>query len=293
MGDMVRRALVLGGGGITGIAWEVGLLAGLADHGVDLTDADLVVGTSAGSLVGAEIRQGVSLADLDASQRRPHAGGASGADDDGRVEGADLGRSTQLRWMWESVRSGRDLERLGRRMGALAHSADDAGRVPTQDQRTDVIASRLSATRWPERPLAVTAVETTTGRLRAFTAADGVPLVDALAASCAVAGVFAPVRIGDRSYIDGGTRSSTNADLARGYDRVVVLAPLPRAWPANRQATTQLADLGVPGVVVGPDRRSREAIGPNVLDPTARAATAAAARAQAGEVADEIAAAWA
>lgn len=64
MGEHGGTALVLGGGGITGIAWEIGILAGVARAGVDLTDAEVVVGTSAGSVVGAQVTNGVSLEDL-------------------------------------------------------------------------------------------------------------------------------------------------------------------------------------------------------------------------------------
>jgi NTE family protein len=65
------RALVLGGGGVAGIAWMTGLLAGLADAGQDVTGADLLVGTSAGAAVAAQVGSGLSLDALFARQTDP------------------------------------------------------------------------------------------------------------------------------------------------------------------------------------------------------------------------------
>ena len=108
--------------------------------------------------------------------------------------------------------------------------------TPPEQERIDVIGSRLVSTEWPERPLVVTAVDTETGEFTTFDRDSGVPLVSAVAASCAVPGVYPPVTIDGRRYMDGGMRSAANADLAQGYDRLVVLAPIRGAsgrWPAS------------------------------------------------------------
>jgi NTE family protein len=122
-----------------------------------------------------------------------------------------------------------------------------------------------------------------------------VPLVDAVAASCAVPGVWPPVTIDGRRWIDGGMRSSANADLAEGYERVVVLAPIPTGFGPMTRVADQVARLRAAGArvaTVTPDRAARRAIGRNVLDPARRAVSARAGYAQAAAVTAEIRAVW-
>ncbi|MGY1636269.1 patatin-like phospholipase family protein [Geodermatophilus sp. SYSU D00742] len=277
-----RTALVLGGGGITGIAWEIGLLAGLAEAGVDLTGADLVVGTSAGSVVGAQVTGGADLETLFARQLEPPTG----------EKVARMTRAALARYGWAVLRSrGNDVE-FRRRVGALALAAEQAGLTPSEQERLDVIGSRLVGTEWPDRALTVTAVDAHTGEFRALTRDSGVPLLQAVAASCAVPGVYPPVTVDGRRYVDGGTRSAANADLAEGYDRVVVLAPIPRGLGPMASVDAQVTGMVARVAVVSPDRASRTAIGRNVLDPAARAGSARAGRAQAAGVVAEVAEAW-
>jgi NTE family protein len=277
-----RTALVLGGGGITGIAWEIGVLAGLAESGVDLSGADLVVGTSAGSVVGAQLTSGAELEALFARQLEPPVGE--------RV--ARMTRSNLAQYGWALLRSrGRDVE-FRRRVGALALAAEKAGLTPTEQDRIDVIGSRLVSSEWPARPLLTTAVDAETGEFRSFDRDSGVPLVQAVAASCAVPGVYPPVTIDGRRYIDGGMRSAANVDLAAGYDRLVVLAPIPRGVGPVASVDAQVTALVSRVAVVSPDRASRTAIGRDVLDPAARAPSARAGRAQAASVVERVAEAW-
>jgi NTE family protein len=277
-----RSALVLGGGGVTGIAWEIGLLAGLADAGVDLTGADLVVGTSAGSVVGAQVTSGADPEALFGRQLEPPAA----------ERAARMTRATLARFAWAMLRSrGRDVE-FRRRVGALALQAERTGATPTEQQRLDVIGSRLVSTGWPQRRLVVTAVDAATGEFRPFDRESGEPLVAAVAASCAVPGVYPPVTIDGRRYVDGGMRSAANVDLAAGYDRVVVLAPMPRGVGPMASVDAQVARLLSRVAVVSPDEASRAAIGRNVFDPAARSPSAKAGRAQAKSVRDAVADAW-
>ncbi|MGY1710920.1 patatin-like phospholipase family protein [Geodermatophilus sp. SYSU D00758] len=277
-----RTALVLGGGGITGIAWEIGVLAGLAGAGVDLTGADLVVGTSAGSVVGAQVACGADLEDAHARQLEPPVG----------ERAAHLRRSSLAWFAWAALRSrGRDAE-FRRRIGQVALAAERAGRTPSEQERLDVIGSRLVATEWPDRALTITAVDAGSGEFTPFDRDSGVPLVQAVAASCAVPGVYPPVTIGGRRYVDGGMRSAANADLAAGYERVVVLAPLPRGFGPMASVDAQVSAMVARVAVVSPDDAARRAIGRNVLDPAARAAAARAGRAQATAVLDEVAGVW-
>jgi NTE family protein len=279
---MSGSALVLGGGGVTGIAWELGMIAGLADAGVDLAGADLVVGTSAGSVVGAQITSGKPIEELYERELRPPAPGAV----------ARFGTRQTLVYGLALLRSRGDLIAFGRRLGALSIKAAAAGRTPSLDERLAAIKARLPVLDWPDRDLRVTVVDAHSGEFRTFGRDGGVPLVEAIAASCAVPGVYPPVPIGDRSYIDGGARTSANADVAQGCARIVVLTPMTRRVRAIPNATQQVQELAVPAVVIGPDRDAVAAIGKNVLDPAARARTARAGRAQAAKVVDQIRAVW-
>ena len=276
----MSRALVLGGGGVTGVAWELGLLAGLAEAGVNLREADVVVGTSAGSSVGAQVTSGTPVEEL---YERQLAGPGSEIP-------AKLGAGGILRFAAVLVRHRGDPQAGRAKLGRLALGADT---VSEADRRA-VIASRLPAHEWPAQRLVVTAVDAGTGEFRTFTAADGVPLVDAVAASCAVPLVWPPVTIGDRRWIDGGVRSPVNADLAAGHDRVVVIAPVSRGIGAMSPAAQveALREAGARVVLVVPDAAARKAIGRNSLDPARREPAARAGRAQAAGVAAQVAAVW-
>ena len=281
MNNEQRRGLVLGGGGITGIAWETGLVAGLLEAGIDLSGADLVVGTSAGSVVGAQLTGGAAVADMYAAQvaiPTPAAAPRLGV----RVA---VGYGTSL------LLARGDLEAMGRRLGSWSTREAKRGRTPTVEERFAAISHRLGDADWPvPGRLLVTAVDAESGALRVFDGSDGVSLRDAVAASCAVPGVYPPVPIGGRTYIDGGARSGANADLAAGCARVLALAPMDRSVGPMRSIRQQLD--GTPVLVLSPDEGSRQAIGPNVLDVAARVASARAGYAQAAAVADDVRAHW-
>ena len=277
-----RTALVLGGGGITGIAWEIGVLAGLAEAGTDLSGADLVVGTSAGSVVGAQLACGAELEAMYARQLEPATA----------EKAARLNRATLAQFGWAMLRSrGKDVE-FRRRIGALALAAEKAGATPSEQERLDVIGSRLVSAEWPSRRLVITAVDAETGEFHAFDRDSGVPLVQAVAASCAVPGVYPPCTIGGRRYVDGGMRSAANADLAHDYDRLVVLAPIPRGVGPMASVDAQVTGMVSRVAVVSPDQDSKVAIGKNVLDPAARAPSAEAGRRQAAAAAARVAEVW-
>ena len=280
--NATRTALVLGGGGITGIAWELGLLAGLAEAGLDLTGADLVVGTSAGSAVGAQITGGGNLEAPYARQLEPPPD----------AEPARMTRAALARYGWAMLRSRGSDVAFRRRVGALALAAERAGLTPPEEERLRVIGSRLVSEQWPDRPLVVTAVDAATGKFRTFDRDSGVPLLHAVAASCAVPGVYPPVTVDGHRYVDGGIRSAANADLAAGHESVVVLAPIPRGIGPVAGVDAQVRGLGARVAVVSPDETSRTAIGRNVLDYAARAASARAGRAQAASVVERVAEAW-
>ncbi len=273
------KALVLGGGGVAGIAWETGLLLGLRDHGLDLTDAELLVGTSAGSVVAAQVATGQPLGELYAAQL---AQGTAERTVEFDVE-AMIARFVEL------LADRPHPEELRRRIGAWALEADT---VPEADRRR-VIEARLPVHEWPERDLRVTAVDAGTGAFVVFDRASGVDLVDAVAASCAVPGVWPPVTIGDRRYVDGGVRSTINADLAEGHERVVVLTPFTAGLAGDSEHECEsLRTAGAAVAVVAADERSAAAFGANPLDPSTRRPSAEAGRAQAAAVVDAVASVW-
>lgn len=276
---MAGRALVLGGGGVTGVAWELGLLAGLAEAGVDPAAADLYVGTSAGSVVAAQVTSGAAIEDLYARQLEPPAGEIA----------AHIGRGLLARLGWTMLRS-RQPEAFRRRIGAMALKA----KTLTEAERRKVIAGRLGDLGWPDRRLLITACDAYSGAFKVFDADSGVSLVDAVGASCAVPGVWPPVTIGDTRYIDGGVRSATNADLAEGADRVIIIAPVALGGgPVGKLADeARLLGRTAKVVTVTPDQPARQAIGRNVLDPAFRADSARAGREQAARVVEDVLRVW-
>jgi NTE family protein len=278
---MTSRALVLGAGGEAGIAWEVGLLAGLAGRGVDLTTADLVVGTSAGAGVAARINSGAGLADLYETQLAPV---------DGEIV-ARFGPRAMAKFVWAVAPARRNPVRARIRLGRMAVRS----RTEPAARRRAVVAARLGTHEGPAGNLLITAVDADTGEFTAFGSGSGVDLVDAVGASCAVPGIWPPVVINGRRWMDGGMRSPANADLAAGYDRVVVVAPIVRGFKPLPSATDQVAELArscQAVALLAPDAASVAAFGRNLLDPRSRAPSAQAGYAQAAAVGADVAAVW-
>jgi len=278
---MTSRALVLGAGGEAGIAWEVGLLAGLAGRGVDLTTADLVVGTSAGAGVAARINSGAGLAALYETQLAPV---------DGEIV-ARFGPRAMAKFVWAVAPARRNPVRARIRLGRMAVRS----RTEPAAERRAVVAARLGTHEWPAGNLLITAVDADTGEFTTFGSGSGVDLVDAVGASCAVPGVWPPVVINGRRWMDGGMRSPANADLAAGYDRVVVVAPIVRGFKPLPSVTDQVAELVKSCQAVAllaPDAASVAAFGRNLLDPRSRAPSARAGYAQAAAVRADVAAVW-
>ena len=184
-----------------------------------------------------------------------------------------------------------DPARARARIGRMALAAQTG----PEARRREVIAARVPAEEWPARRLLITAVDAVTGEFAVFTEASGVSLVDAVGASCAVPGVWPPVSMAGRRWIDGGIRSPANADLAAECERVVVLAPIRRGMRAASAVATQAAGLTRAGravAVVSPDRAAVAAIGRNVLDPARRAPAARAGHAQAEAALDRVGTVW-
>ena len=272
---MGGRALVLGGGGITGAAWEIGLLTGLQEAGVDLTTADVVIGTSAGAVVGAQILSGTPLDELYARQLREPIGEVA----------SRMGPSVLLRFVAPMLLPG-DEQKARARIGRAALRAN----TMTEAARKAIISSRLPSPDWPTRDLRITSVVAETGEFVVFTRESGVALTDAVAASCAVPLVYPPATINGRRYVDGGARSIANADLALDFEPVVVLVPAAFALRRSQRIENQLA--GRRSSIITADAQARKAMGSQPLDPAYRAASARAGRNQAPSVARAVGEVW-
>lgn len=282
---MTTRALVLGGGGVAGIAWETGVLAGLADAGIRVTDADVVIGTSAGATVAAQLTSGLSMTELLDRQVDP------------ALQAMELVPEVEVPTLWAAIgdimATSDEVDEVRRRFGELALSAATV----TEAQRRAVIVSRLPTVDWPNRNLMLPAVDAATGRPTVFTRHSGVDFVDAVAASCAVPGIWPTVSIGGRAYLDGGIRSNENADLAAGHDRVLVLSVMsfPGAEKWGIDLDTQVEALRSHGSrveMIRADEAAVSAFGVNPLDPETRAPSAHAGVEQGRAEAARIAVFW-
>ena len=293
-----ERALVLGGGGAAGNAWEIGVIAGLFDAGLDVTEADLIIGTSAGSTAAAQItsatQPGELLANILAAAPQPRTGPV--ASDRGRVP--DGPAADHMERTSAIIGAAEDAADMRRRMGAAALETDAAAGSSGQTQRRATVAARLPSQQWPQRPMLIVAVDAHTGEPVVFNRHSGVDLVDAVTASCAGPGV-PPHSIGDSRYIDGGYRSNENADLAAGYERVLVLSPLgdrsraPLEWGIHLAAQVdELRARGSRVETILPDSNSRNAFGVDVMDPSTRPPAARAGYDQGRALAERLTEFW-
>ncbi len=290
-----QQALVLAGGGAAGNAWELGLIAGLNEAGVDLTRADLIIGTSAGATVAAQITSGTRPADLYAAilteVPQPAAGHAGSA----RGGAAGVSGPSYLEWSNGIIGSAADASDMRRRMGSAALDKDAAD-GSSQTRWRDIVASRLPSPHWPQQAVLIAAVDARTGEPVAFDRHSGIDLVDAVAASTSA---MTPYRIGEKRYINGGYRRSENADLAAGYGRVLVLSPfggrsrMPREW--GMDLATQVEELRAGGSTVEtvfPDGGAGDVFDANALDPSTRRQAAQGGHEQGRSLAETLAETW-
>ena len=293
------RALVLGGGGAAGNAWLIGVLAGLADSGLDVTTADLTVGTSAGATAAAQLG-GATPAELFAATLEPAPAGRQGpgprpghagaGQDPVRAAAEGMARTQAI------IDAASDVADMRRRLGAAALDLEAASDGSWSTRWRAIVGRRLPRPDWPDRTVALTAVEARTGEPVVLDRRSGVDLVDAVAASCS-SGL--PYAIGEGRYLDGGYRRNENADLAAGHARVLVLSPFggrsrhPRAWGSD--LATQVDELRAGGSAVEtvvPDEAGAPLVGATAADPAQRPVAARAGYEQGRTLADRLGAFW-
>lgn len=274
----MSRALVLGGGGPVGVAWESGLISGFAQGGVNLGAADFILGTSAGSIVGARLASGVTAERLADAALDPAST---------EIQPPPMGSPEifmkMVAMLGEAQSGTRNPAEVRRELGALALSAATVG----EEVFLDIIGRELGdAPRlgWPTRNFACTAVDTGDGAFELWRADSGVDLLPAVTSSCSVPGLSPPITLKGRRYIDGGMRSATNADLAVGYDLVVVVAVFPgSAGPMGGALDQEIESLKAGGatvVAITPDEASAAGMGGNVMDAANKPGAARAGLAQ-------------
>jgi len=282
MDRVSTRALVLAGGGIAGIAWETGILRGIADVRPDVAErlrhSPVVLGTSAGSTVGAQLASDLSLDELfDWQVTEASAELSPGVD----VE--VIGQLFLDAMQTPNTTTAQKLQRIG--AVALATATVDP------QTRRAVIEQRLPTHDWPEHDLRITAVDIDSGELVVFDRDAGVALVDAVTASCAVPGAWPVVTIDGRRYMDGGIGSSVNLIAVADCVSAVVLVPGAADAPSPFGAGTAIEVGSFPGAAfaIYADEPSRTAFGKNPLDPACRIPSARAGRIQGRTVAAAIA----
>ena len=298
----MTRALVLGGGGPVGIGWEAGLLVGLSRNGVDVAAADMVVGTSAGSVVGFTLASG---ADLTEASRL--------------VADANEGESLVTESTTDAATAAQDLQNLLATIAAAAADPDAAEDIRARLGRMALDAVTVTEERWlagfeqfadAEWPqgFACTAVDTATGQFKVWDKDSSVGVQEAVASSCAVPCLFPPVTIGGRRWMDGGVRDMLNADVAAGNDTILVvsctlleipagiaLPSLDAVFGATRAQLDRLRGDGskVETVVPGPEMLDISGWGAQLMDFTRAGAAYEAGLRQGEGEAERLAGFWA
>ena len=294
-----ERALVLGGAGASGNAWVIGVVAGLFEAGLDVTEADVTIGSSAGSTAAAQITGGILptklLADILAAASRPSNGPAGS--NRGR---APLGpASDHMDRTSAVIDAAEDAPDMRRRMGAAALETDVDSHSALQTQWRATVAARLTSHDWPQRLLLIPAVDAHTGEPVVFDRDSGVDLVDAVAACTSNGFGVPPYSLGGRRYINGAYRRNENADLAAGCKRVLVLSPFggrsrqPLEWGMDLAAQVdELRASGSRVETIFPDDESKHLFGANAMDLSLRAPAAQAGYDQGKALAEQLAEFW-
>ncbi|WP_369185234.1 patatin-like phospholipase family protein [Streptomyces sp. Y1] len=272
------RALVLGAGGSVGTAWTAGLAGGLRRAGVDLGEADLFVGTSAGAITAALLATGQDPDRL-ATPVRPTGPGAGRPQVDGRRLGeafAVLGNAAD------------DPDGARRRVGRIALAAETG----PEEAHIARMRGMVGADHWPDRRLLIPATDAETGEQRVFDRASGAPLPAAVAAATAFPGIYPPITVDGRRYLDGSLHSATNAALAAGARVLVVIDPQAHLFPRELLDRELAVAAAHTVLTVEPDPAALRAFGPDLNDRTAWEPSYREGLRQGAEAAERLRPAW-
>ncbi|CAN5568762.1 patatin-like phospholipase family protein [soil metagenome] len=296
-----RRAFVFGGGGVLGFAWIVGALTAIQHElAIEPGPEDLVVGTSAGAVIAGLLGCG---ADVDSIRRHqlgmplpedPPIGWNYDTDSGGALPPRPGLRPGSPRLLWGGLRRRSTVSPVVALSGLLPRGRGNL--QPIHRMIDTVVAESIADQRWPTRATWIVATDYSTGRRVVF-GKSGEPeagLADAVCASCSIPAWYAPVQIGERAYIDGGTASNASVDLieAADVDEVYVLAPMAAIVPDSprspvamverrvRRAITRgivqdverLRAAGVRVTLLTPGSDDLEVMGANLMNPRRRTA---------------------
>jgi NTE family protein len=296
--DKKTRALVLSGGGPICEAWQAGLIVGMAENGVDLSTVDLIVGTSAGSIVGAQLALSRAPSSMPAFEVARQASMPPPPPPGAKSPAPTLDENYLGKKLGELAAGKRPPDQVRAEIGAWALSAHA---VMSEDAFVSIYTSIFPDRGWTQIPFECVAVDAHDGSTRIFSKVSGVGLARAVASSCAVPGIFPPVTIDGHRYIDGGMRSLTNADLAKGYRVVIVVdfndpsrrSEIGKSFGALADRELKiLRDSGSTVEYVAPDAATLAAFGPNRQDPTRRKAAFAAGSKQGRIEAQKLNSIW-
>jgi NTE family protein len=257
----------------------LGLIAGLYEIGVDLADADLVVGTSAGARTGAQLATGVVDRAIQAYRTPglPFARTYAGLPDFLAAARPILATAA------DELEAARLIANLGPLGPGLASASE----------RRQEIAAFLPVRTWPGKPLKISAVNADSGRRVVFDACSGAGLLDAVTASGALPGIYPLAEIDGLRFADGGAYSLYSADLAAGHDVVIVISPMPLNPNLRRKLDAEVATLAdsVSHVILA-DELSLAAIGPDPNSVHAQSPALDAGMAQAAREVDSLRSVW-
>jgi len=286
----MTKALVLGGGGPVGIAWETGLVAGLAEGGVDVRHVDFILGTSAGSVVGSQLAAGRTPAEM----LRSEFAYAEKAREAQATAVAGGGKAPDLSFLMSIMSRRTPGQEMPREL--MVELGQQALAAETVSEEVFLAGFPLPEMPWPEK-FACTAIDAETGEFLLWNKDTAAPLRLAVPSSCSVPTIFPPITIDGRRYIDGGMRSGTNADMARDHGKVVIVAVMPPAFapmmqPGLDREMAVIREHGGEAVLIAPDAACGEAFGMNLMDSSNREAIARAGFAQGQAEAARIGAFW-
>lgn len=252
----MEKALVLGGGGITGMAWEAGILAGLNENDVQFNHADVVLGTSAGSFIGSLLVNGYDMKSYYQYL----------AQHKDKNDQAKLSKDLYRRWVSAVIDGGEDEVKVAKLFGEIAK---DVKPVITSSERQKAVKVRLKDSQWQSQ-LKIAALDIETGQLKLFSQQDGISLMEAVTASGAVPGLWPTVEFKGHLYMDGGFVNSANAMAVKEAKHIVVIAPLTQKQGKLQSVREDVEDLEKTQQVtlITPNEKCKEVIGNNIYDAT-------------------------